>query len=147
MPVFCEGLNAQRCVETSYHIQTNVHNDPSLCAEDKVTQTQWAEVKHILFAYQYKGPQQKKKTSLEFLCQVQHIAAAADCCKNVRGYIQEVGMYFFVIKETWAGCVTPSVNLPGILWHGWDCSSTLKLEERVERCCYYTAIDCWNRFT
>lgn len=89
----------------------------------------------------------KKKTSLEFLCQVQHIAAAADCCKNVRGYIQEVGMYFFVIKETWAGCVTLSVNLPGILWHGWDCSSTLKLEERVERRCYYAAIDCWNRFT
>lgn len=118
MPVFCEGLNAQRCVETSYHIQTNVHNDPSPCAEDKVTQTQWAEAKHILFAYQYNGPQQrekKKKTSLEFLCQVQHIAAAADCCKNVRGYIQEVGMYFFVIKETRAGCVTLSVNLPGIL--------------------------------
>lgn len=68
---------------TSKQMCTTIHH---YGAEDKVTQTQWAEAKHILFAYQYKGPQQKQKTSLEFLCQVQHIAAAAaDCCRNVRG--------------------------------------------------------------
>lgn len=76
-----------------------MHNNKSLCAEDKVAQTQRAEAKRILLAYQHKGLQEKERTLWNFFVKY-NIQQQLTAAKNVLENIQEVGMYFFAIKET-----------------------------------------------
>lgn len=94
--------------------QRNVHNHLSLSTEDKVAQTQWAEVKHILFAYQYQRLQEKKHFSgISWSSTAYSSSWLLQKCTRV--HTGSPNVLFFVMRETSAHFVTRSANLPGIL--------------------------------
>lgn len=107
-------------METSYHIQTNVHSDRSPRAEDKVAQTQWAEAKHILFAYQHKGLQEKRKKNFGIFSSSTTYSSSWLLQKMYARTYRKSECIFLSLRKRRLASEKLSVHLPGILWHVWE---------------------------